>query len=134
LPSLYTVVAEHVMVGVDAAIGPAVRLDPLGPLTRPVPRVLASAPRSLTAAPGGNLLLTYVRRRDDPALTYTLQGTPTLTPPVWNNVLAFTIDEQVTPLDAAYSRVEVTLNAPLAGPAGRAPRHAGLTERTRHVA
>jgi len=33
VPSLYTVVAEHVMKGVDAAIGPAVRLDPLGPLS-----------------------------------------------------------------------------------------------------
>jgi hypothetical protein len=33
VPSLYTVVAERVMEGVDAAIGPAVRLDPLDPLS-----------------------------------------------------------------------------------------------------
>jgi len=32
VPSLYTVVAERVMVGVDAVIGPTVRLDPLTPL------------------------------------------------------------------------------------------------------
>jgi hypothetical protein len=33
MPSLYTIAAEHIMEGVDAAIGPAVRLDPLGPLS-----------------------------------------------------------------------------------------------------
>jgi FG-GAP repeat len=71
---------------------------------------------TLTPAAGGNLLLTYVRRRNDPALNYTLQGTTTLSTPIWEDVLAYTVNEDITPLDAALERVEVTISTPLAGP------------------
>jgi hypothetical protein len=77
----------------------------------------ASALLTLTTAPGGNLLLTYVRRKDDPALSYTLQGSPTLAPPVWDDVVAVTIGEQRISLGTSYERVEVTIDASLAGPA-----------------
>lgn len=76
----------------------------------------ASALLTLDPAPGGNLLITYVRRKDDPALSFTLQGSPTLAPPVWDDVVMFTLEEHFTPLSTSYERVEVLINAPLAGP------------------
>jgi len=76
----------------------------------------ASALLTLEAAPDGNLLITYVRRKDDPALSYTLQGSPTLAPPVWDDVVAVTVREQFISLGTSYERVEVTISTPLAGP------------------
>ncbi len=76
----------------------------------------ASALLTLTTAPGGNLLVSYVRRKDDPALSYTLQGSPTLAPPAWDDVVTFTLGVQLTPLGTSYERVEVTISTPLAGP------------------
>jgi hypothetical protein len=76
----------------------------------------SSALLTLSPAPGGNLLLTYVRRKNDPALSYTLQGSPTLAPPVWDDVVAVTVREQFISLGTSYERVEVTISTPLAGP------------------
>jgi len=70
----------------------------------------------LSAAADGNMVITYIRRRDDPALTYTVQGTATLTPPVWEDVLTLVVDEQTTVIDDAYEQVDVTVNVPVAGP------------------
>ena len=55
----------------------------------------------LSAAADGNMVITYIRRRDDPALTYTVQGTVTLAPPVWVDVQTWVLDEQVTFIDDA---------------------------------
>jgi len=71
----------------------------------------------LSPAAGDNIVITYVRRRDDPALTYTVQGTLTLTPPAWVDVQAWVVDEQATVIDDAYEQVDVTVNVSAAGSA-----------------
>ncbi|MDD4017307.1 MAG: Ig-like domain-containing protein [Kiritimatiellae bacterium] len=71
----------------------------------------------LSPATEGNRVITYIRRRDDPALTYTVQCTATLTPPAWIDVQTWGADEQATVIDDAYEQVDVTVNVSAAGPA-----------------
>ena len=76
----------------------------------------ASGVITLAAAADGNMVVSYVRRRADPALVYTVQGTATLMPPVWMNVQTLVISEQTQVLDDQYERVNVTVSVPAAGP------------------
>lgn len=62
------------------------------------------------------MVVSYVRRTNDPALTYTVQGTPTLTPPDWTDVQTMVLGEQATPIDEAFEFVEVTVSVTAAGP------------------
>ena len=64
----------------------------------------------------GNMLITYVRRKNDPALNYTLLASSSLLPPVWVQVQAIVLDETVTAIDAALERVSLTIQVSEAGP------------------
>ena len=70
----------------------------------------------LEETPEGNMVVSYVRRTNDPALTYTVQGTPTLTPHDWTDVQTMVLGEHTTPLGQAFEFVEVTVSVTVAGP------------------
>ena len=70
----------------------------------------------LTPAADGNMTVSYVRRKDDPSLTYSVQGSAGLSPAEWSDVAVFVLDERTTVIDSAYERVDVTLDVPALGP------------------
>ena len=70
----------------------------------------------LSPVTGGNVLITFVRRKNDPSLTYTLQGSVSLTPPAWMNVQPLVIHEAVSPIDEAFEHVTLTIQMSEAGP------------------
>ena len=57
-----------------------------------------------------------MRRKDDPSLTYSVQGSVGLSPAEWSDVAVFVRGEQTTAIDSAYERVDVTLDVPALGP------------------
>ena len=66
----------------------------------------------LARAVGGNMLITYVRRKNDPTLIYTLQGSVSLSTPIWRDVQDLVVDEVFEAIDDAFERVHLTLQVP----------------------
>lgn len=71
----------------------------------------------LAAASDGTVRISYVRRKNDPTLTYTLQGSSALSPTVWLNVQSLVLEETAMSLGEAFERVTVSIMRADAGTA-----------------
>ena len=68
--------------------------------------------------PGGadELVISYNRRTNDPALTYVLQGTLSLSPADWQDIRTLVVGESVVPAGEGMETVHQTVRVEAAGP------------------